>query len=56
MARPSARKSTSRKVFAASGTVDDFPLENGDAIWVDRAPMVYIYGEVQRPGPHASGA
>lgn len=39
------------QVFAASGTVDDFPLENGDAIWVDRAPMVYIYGEVQRPGP-----
>ncbi|MGE5451383.1 MAG: polysaccharide export protein EpsE [Acidobacteriota bacterium] len=39
------------QVFAASGTVEDFPLENGDAIWVDRAPMVYIYGEVQRPGP-----
>ena len=25
--------------------------ENGDVLWVDRAPMVYIYGEVQRPGP-----
>ncbi|MEN9416488.1 MAG: hypothetical protein RI988_108 [Pseudomonadota bacterium] len=24
---------------------------NGDTIWVDRQPVVYIYGEVQRPGP-----
>ena len=24
---------------------------NGDAVWVDRQPLVYIYGEVQRPGP-----
>jgi polysaccharide export outer membrane protein len=26
-------------------------IQNGDVLWVDRAPMVYIYGEVQRPGP-----
>lgn len=39
------------KVFAASGSESDFQLENGDAVWVDRAPMIYIYGEVQRPGP-----
>ncbi|RZI84831.1 MAG: polysaccharide export protein EpsE [Rubrivivax sp.] len=37
-------------VFAASGTAEDFPLENNDAIWVDRAPQVYIYGEVLRGG------
>ncbi len=37
-------------VFAASGTTEDFPLENNDAIWVDRAPMIYIYGEVLRGG------
>jgi polysaccharide export outer membrane protein len=30
---------------------DDPILQNGDVIWVDRAPVVYIYGEVQRPGP-----
>lgn len=24
---------------------------NGDTVWVDRQPLVYIYGEVQRPGP-----
>ena len=28
----------------------DLPVENGDIIYVDRAPTAYIYGEVQRPG------
>jgi polysaccharide export outer membrane protein len=28
----------------------DVQVENGDIIYVDRAPMIYIYGEVQRPG------
>lgn len=38
------------KVFASSGSEADFELRNGDTIWVDRAPQVYMYGEVQRPG------
>jgi polysaccharide biosynthesis/export protein len=28
----------------------DVQVENGDIIYVDRAPTFYIYGEVQRPG------
>jgi polysaccharide export outer membrane protein len=28
----------------------DVVVENGDIIYVDRAPTFYIYGEVQRPG------
>lgn len=28
----------------------DIAVENGDIIFVDRAPTFYIYGEVQRPG------
>ncbi len=28
----------------------DVAVESGDIIYVDRAPMAYIYGEVQRPG------
>ena len=28
----------------------DIPVENGDIIYVDRAPTAYIYGEVGRPG------
>ena len=38
-------------VFAAGGRDKDIVLLNGDAVWVDRQPVVYIYGEVQRPGP-----
>jgi len=28
----------------------DLPVENGDILFVDRAPSAYIYGEVQRAG------
>ena len=38
-------------IFARGGSAQDIFILNGDAVWVDRAPMVYIYGEVQRPGP-----
>jgi polysaccharide export outer membrane protein len=31
---------------------DDFLVEGGDVIYVHRAPMFYIYGEVQRPGSY----
>ncbi len=37
-------------VFSADRKTPDFLLQNGDEIWVDRAPLIYIYGEVQRPG------
>jgi len=36
--------------FGANRRGDDIPLRGGDVVWVDRSPMVYIYGEVQRPG------
>ena len=38
-------------VFAAGGKDKDLVILNGDTVWVDRQPLVYIYGEVQRPGP-----
>jgi polysaccharide export outer membrane protein len=34
---------------AAADAADPVVL-NGDAVYVERAPLVYIYGEVQRPG------
>jgi polysaccharide export outer membrane protein len=38
-------------IFSASKRgSDDVILQNGDVIWVERAPTVYLYGEVQRPG------
>jgi polysaccharide export outer membrane protein len=38
-------------VFAANGRAKDVTIQNGDVLWIDRQPIVYIYGEVQRPGP-----
>ena len=38
-------------VFTAGGKEQDILILNGDTVWVDRQPLVYIYGEVQRPGP-----
>ena len=39
-------------VFSAEqNRANDILIQNGDVLWVDRAPLVYIYGEVQRPGP-----
>ena len=38
-------------LFTAAGREKDIYVLNGDTVWVDRQPVVYIYGEVQRPGP-----
>ena len=37
-------------LFAPGGAAKDFVVLNGDTVWVERQPLVYIYGEVQRPG------
>jgi polysaccharide biosynthesis/export protein len=37
-------------LFSAGGRDRDVPILNGDTVWVDRQPILYIYGEVQRPG------
>lgn len=38
------------RLFGNAQRTDDVQLQNGDVVWVDRSPSVYIYGEVQRPG------
>lgn len=38
------------KVFAEGDFSKDLRLAGGDRIYVQRAPMFYIYGEVNRPG------
>jgi polysaccharide export outer membrane protein len=35
----------------AGGQGDDPVVLNGDTLYVERLPTVYIYGEVQKPGP-----
>jgi polysaccharide biosynthesis/export protein len=37
-------------VFGPNRRANDLTLQNGDVVWVDRAPMIYMYGEVQKPG------
>lgn len=37
-------------LFNAGNSSANIELLSGDSIYVPRAPMVYIYGEVQRPG------
>ncbi len=37
-------------VFGPNRRNADVLLQNGDVIWVERAPTIYMYGEVQRPG------
>ncbi|MCY7315908.1 MAG: polysaccharide export protein EpsE [Rubrivivax sp.] len=38
-------------LFASGGAQRDLTILNGDTVWVDRQSLLYIYGEVQRPGP-----
>jgi polysaccharide biosynthesis/export protein len=39
-------------LFLAHNTADDIILIGGDSIYVDRAPVFYVYGEAQRPGAY----
>jgi polysaccharide export outer membrane protein len=39
-------------IFLSKRLQDDIVVRGGDAIYVHRAPMFYIYGEVQRPGSY----
>ncbi|MCX9156654.1 polysaccharide export protein EpsE [Niveibacterium sp. 24ML] len=38
------------EMFLKGDAADDLPLKGGDILYVHRAPVFYIYGEVQRPG------
>ena len=39
-------------IFLAEKLQDDIVLQGGDSIYVHRAPVVYVYGEAQRPGAY----
>jgi polysaccharide biosynthesis/export protein len=39
-------------LFRAKGYEQDITVEGGDVIYVERAPMFYVYGEVNRPGAY----
>lgn len=48
--KPFRREIDLPNVFRGDRRQDDLVIQNGDVVYVERAPMVYIYGEVQRPG------
>ena len=38
------------RLFAPGGAAEDVVVAPGDTVWVDRAPQIYLYGEIQHPG------
>jgi polysaccharide export outer membrane protein len=39
-----------KTLFRGANAANDIVVENNDVVYVDRAPQIYIYGEVQKPG------
>lgn len=39
-----------RRLSTGADPAHDIAMRNGDVVYVARAPQIYIYGEVQRPG------
>lgn len=50
--KPEWRKIDIGNMFVNNQMDNDFVLEAGDVLFVDRYPLFYIYGEVQRPGSY----
>lgn len=50
--KPFRREIDVVKMSLSGNTADDIELRGGDTLFVNRAPMFYIYGQVQRPGSY----
>jgi polysaccharide export outer membrane protein len=48
--KPFRREIDVVKMSLDPASADDIALADGDTLFVNRAPMFYIYGQVQRPG------
>jgi polysaccharide export outer membrane protein len=48
--KPFRREIDIVKMFQGGNTADDIELAGGDTLFVGKAPMFYIYGQVQKPG------
>ncbi|MEQ1807652.1 MAG: polysaccharide export protein EpsE [Burkholderiaceae bacterium] len=48
--QPFRKEMDLQAIVRSERRADDMFMQNGDVVYVERAPMVYIYGEVQRPG------
>jgi polysaccharide biosynthesis/export protein len=49
--KPFRKEINIRGMFLDNKMQDNLTVANGDVIFVDRAPIFHIYGEVQKPGP-----
>lgn len=47
---PYRREIDMPRLFESAGAADNLLLQNGDVLWVDRQPFIYIFGEALRPG------
>jgi polysaccharide export outer membrane protein len=50
--KPFRREIDVLNMSLSGNTADDIELRGGDTLFVNRAPMFYIYGQVQRPGSY----
>ena len=50
--KPFRRDLDIEKIASTGNQADDLELFGGDTIFVTRAPMFYIYGQVQKPGQY----
>lgn len=48
--KPFKKQIDFRTLFRGDSTSQDIVIQNNDIVYVDRAPHIYIYGEVQKPG------
>ena len=49
--RPFRQRVDMTALFANGAQSENPIVSNGDTLYIDRVPNVYIYGEVRRPGP-----
>ncbi len=50
--KPFRREVDIVKMSSSGNTADDIELYGGDTLYVSRAPLFYIYGQVQKPGQY----
>jgi len=48
--RPFRKEVDLPRLFGPGNAAEDIVVAPGDSVWVDRAPQIYVYGEIQHPG------
>jgi polysaccharide biosynthesis/export protein len=48
--RPFRKEVDLPRLFSSGGASEDMVVAPGDTVWVDRAPQIFMYGEIQHPG------